>query len=226
METLTASPTSTVTILACQKIAKAFKENIYELSHIRKDWNPGYATLMNESINDTIDKYYLGAMDSIDISRFREWHEFMIAGMTWLKVLRASIKVDFKEDKKFLKDFFEKHGYTEFFSDAKNGDHRSLCKFLTVFAQNLDTDTKKRIEAKNTDERVIANILQCARNIKNFSHCFEALESEQDLNSHGQREVGEIYTTIEDICRIAMAYYQFDPVKRDDFNFYKTLVNL
>jgi hypothetical protein len=43
METATLCPTSTATILACQKIAKSFRENIYELSNIRKEWDPEYA---------------------------------------------------------------------------------------------------------------------------------------------------------------------------------------
>lgn len=226
METMIACPTSTVTILACQKIAKTFKENIYELSRIRKDWDPGYATSINVWVNDTIDKYYQGSADSVDNKKFIEWHEIMVAGMQSLKVLRASIKVDFKDNKQFLKSFFEKHGYTEFFSDAKNGDHLSLHKFLCTFAKNLDNETRRRIVSKNTPDSVIQKILDCAQEITKFTKCFEALESDANLNSYGQKEVSEIYTTIQDISRIAMAYYQFDPVRRDQFNFYKVLTNL
>ena len=226
METMIACPTSTVTMLACEKIAKTFKENIYELSRIRNDWDPGYATSVNVWVNDTIEKYYLGNKESIDYSRFVEWHEIMIAGMQGLKVLRASIKVDFKNDKPFLKNFFEKQGYTEFFSDAKNGDHLSLHKFLTTFAKNLDADTRKKIISKNTPDIIIEKILNSATLIVKFTECFEALEGDAHLNSYGQKEVKEIYETVQDISRIAMAYYQFDPVKRDLFNFYKVLVNL
>jgi hypothetical protein len=226
METMIACPTSTVTILACQKIAKTFKENIYELSRIRKDWDPGYATSINVWINDTIEKYYQGSADSVDNKKFMEWHEIMVAGMQSLKVLRASIKVDFKNDKQFLKGFFEKHGYTEFFSDAKNGDHLSLHKFLTTFAKNLDQETRRKIVAKNTPGTVIDKILNCAHEITRFTECFEALEGDAHLNSYAYKEVSEIYVSIQDISRIAMAYYQYDPVKRDQFNFYKVLSNL
>jgi hypothetical protein len=226
METMIACPTSTVTILACQKIAKTFKENIYELSRIRKDWDPGYATSINVWINDTIEKYYQGSADSVDNKKFMEWHEIMVAGMQSLKVLRASIKVDFKNDKQFLKSFFEKHGYVEFFSDAKNGDHLSLHKFLTTFANNLDEETRRKIVAKNTPDSVIDKILNCAQEITRFTKCFEALEGDAQLNSYGYKEVSEIYITIQDISRIAMAYFQYDPVKRDQFNFYKVLSNL
>jgi len=184
METMIACPTSTVTILACQHIAKTFRENIYELSRIRKDWDPGYATSINVWVNDTIEKYYSESEEDIDKGEFIEWHEIMVAGMQSLKVLRASIKVDFKDNKPFLKSCFEKLGYTEFFSDAKNGDHRSLHKFLCTFAKNLDNETRKRIESKNTPVSVITKILDCAQQITRFAKCFEVLEGEANLNPY------------------------------------------
>lgn len=226
METLIACPTSTVTILACQKIAKTFKENIYELSSVREDWDPEFATSLNVWIEDTIEKHYLENVDAWDEERYNQWHEIMVAGLQNLKLLRASMKVDFKEDKSFLKAFFEKMGYSEYFSDAKNGDHLTLFKFLKVFAENLDDATRKKIVAKGTIDSIFDKILDCAEKIEKFKDCFEALESETDLNTYGQKEVAQIYSTIQDICRIAIAYYQFDPIKRDMFNFYKVLVNL
>ena len=99
METLTICPTSTATILACQKIAKSFKENIYELSSVRKEWDLEYATSLNVWIQDTIEKHYLDSLDALEDSRYLQWHEIMVAGLQHLKVLRASMKVDFKIDK-------------------------------------------------------------------------------------------------------------------------------
>lgn len=226
METLTVCPTSTATILACQKISKAFKENIYELSSIRKEWDPVYATSINVWIDDTIEKYYINNMDAWDEEKYRNWHEIMVAGLQSLKILRASMKVDFKGDKPFLKDFFRKTGYDEYFSDAKNGDHISMYRFLLKFAQNIDSETRHKIVAKGSVDSLFDKILNCADEVKQFKECFEALEGDTELNSYGQKEISEIYKTVQDICRIAIAYYQFDPQKRDQFNFYKTLVNM
>lgn len=226
METMTICPTSTATILACQKIAKAFKENIYELSSVRKEWDPEYAISLNVWIEDTIEKYYPGGLDTLQDSRYREWHEIMVAGLQHLKVLRASMKVDFKDDKKFLTKFFQKVGYTEYFSDAKNGDHLSLFKFLKTFADNIDESTRKKIVVKGTLDSLFEKILDCANQINKFEDCFVALEGEANLDNYGKKEVAQIYAAIQDICRIAIAYYQFDPIKRSQFNYYKTLVNL
>lgn len=226
METLTICPTSTATILACQKIAKTFKENIYELSSIREEWDPEYAISLNVWIDDTIEKHYADSLDSINDEDYKQWHEIMVAALQHLKVLRASMKIDFKDDKKFLKNFFEKTGYTAYFSDAKNGDHLSLFNFLKTFAANLDESTRQYIVEKGTMDSLFDKILYCANRINEYRDRFVALEGEAVLDNYGKKEVASIYQTIQDICRIAIAYYQFDPGKRCAFNYYKVLVNL
>jgi hypothetical protein len=226
METMTMCPTSTATILACQKIAKAFKENIYELSRVRNEWDPEYATSLNVWIEDTIEKHYVDNLDALEDTRYKKWHEIMVAALQHLKVLRASMKVDFKDDKEFLKLFFKKVGYTEYFSDAKNGDHLSLYKFLKNFAENLDNETRRKIVEKGSMDELFDKILACSKQINEFEDCFVALEGDAELDTYGKKEVAEIYQTIQDICRIAIAYYQFDPAMRSQFNYYKVLVNL
>ncbi len=226
METMTICPTSTATILACQKIAKSFKENIYELSMVRNEWDPKYATSLNVWIDDTIEKHYLDTLDTLKNTRYRKWHEIMVAGLQHLKVLRASIKVDFKDDKDFSSSFFKLVGYTDYFSDAKNGDHISLYRFLKTFAENLDEETRQKIVAKGSMDSLFDKILVCANQITEFEDCFMALEGDAHLNTYGKKEVAEIYSTIQDICRIAIAYYQFDANMRNQFNYYKVLVNL
>lgn len=226
METMTLCPTSTATILACQKIAKSFKENIYELSNVRKGWDPEYATSLNIWIDDTIEKHYTDSLGALEDSRYKQWHEIMVASLQHLKLLRASMKVDFKNDKKFLIDFFQTMGYSEFFSDAKNGDHISLYQFLKVFAENLDEETRQTIVSKGSMDSLFDKILVCANQVNEFQDCFVALDGDMELNNYGKKEVAEIYTAIQDICRIAIAYYQFDPAMRCQFNYYKVLVNL
>mgnify|MGYP000091373679 CR=1 FL=1 len=226
METLTVCPTSTATILACQKIARTFKENIYELSSLRKEWDPEYAISLNVWIDDTIEKHYADGLDAIRDEDYRQWHEIMVAALQHLKVLRASMKIDFKKDKEFLKSFFEKTGYNAYFSDAKNGDHLSLYNFLKTFAANLDETTRQKVVEKGTMDSLFDKILVCANRINEYRDRFAALEGEAVLDNYGKQEVASIYSTIQDICRIAIAYYQFDPEKRCAFNYYKVLVNL
>ena len=226
METSTLCSTNTATILACQGIAKSFKENIYELSRVRKEWDPEYATSLNIWIEDTIEKHYGEAVEEFKEIGQSEWQEVMVAALQCLKVLRASVKVDFKDDKEFQKAVFKNLGYSEYFSDAKNGDHLCLYKFLIQFSANIDEETKAKILSKGSPDTIFEKIESYTNQIREYKGCFEALEGENDINQYGQKEVEEIYSTIKDICRIAIAYYQFDPIKRDNFNFYKVLRNL
>jgi hypothetical protein len=226
METLTICPTSMATVLACQKIAKTFKENIYELSILRKEWDPEYATSLNVWIDDTIEKNYSDSFDALEDDRYRQWHEIMIAALQHLKVLRASIKVDFKGNPEFLKDFFQKTGYADYFSEAKNGDHLSLFKFLKTFAENLDEATRQKIVEKNTFDSLFDKILTCANRVNDFEDCFLALEGDANLDNYAKNEVARIYQTIQDICRINIAYYQSEPAMQSKFNYYKVLTNL
>lgn len=226
METLTACPTKTATMLACQKIARTFKENIFELSRIRRDWDLEYATSLNVWIDDTIEKHYPDSMQTLQNINYRSWHELMISGMQYLKILRASIKVDFKDDPAFQREFFTRVGYSLYFSDAKSGDHISLYHFLKTFASNLDEESRSKIVKKGTMDELFDKILMCANQIDEFEDCFITLEEDKDINNYGKKEIREIYESTKDICKIASAYYQFDPEMRCRFNLYKVLVNL
>src|SRR5690554_4875697 len=189
METVTACPTSTATILACQKIAKAFKENIYELSSIRKEWDPEYADSFYEWIDITIGKFYAENLDSVVDQKYRDWHEVMVAGLQSIKVLRASMKVDFKHNKAYLKELFNSLGFDDYFSDAKNGDHLSLYKLLKTFTQNLDEETKELLCRKGIPESLFNKVFETATQIEEYKCCIDALENETNLNSMGIKEV-------------------------------------
>jgi hypothetical protein len=226
METMTICPTSYETILACRRIARAFRENIFELSSIRKDWDSQFANSLQIWIDDVFERDYAGYDDELDQEKFENWHEIMIAGLQNLKILRACVKVDFKNDKAFQKEFFTVLGYNEYYTLAKSGDHRSLYRFLTQFSENLSDEIRRKVTSKKTRDSLFVKILDFASQIQKFKHCFEVLESDAVLNVYEQKEVNQIYETIKDICTIAAAYYDFDPEKRNQFSFYKVVVNV
>lgn len=226
METVTEFPANAATILACRSIAKSFRENIYELFRIREQWNPAYAKSLNARIDDAFRKYYSESFSAVSDEKSRNWHEVMASGLQSLKVLRAALKVDFKEDKQFLKETFKKLGYSEYFDDAKSGDYLSFYNLLSSFSENLDAETKNKITGKGIPGFLIDKILTAAKKIEDYRCCLDSLVSESNLQTDAQQEIAVIYKNIRDICTIAGAYFQFDPVKRDKFNFYKVMVRL
>jgi hypothetical protein len=46
------------------------------------------------------------------------------------------------------------------------------------------------------------------------------------LSDEGKKVINIIFSEIKDICRVATAYYLFDPVKRDQFCFFRVMIGL
>jgi len=226
MEHRQVCPTSVATILACEKIARSFRENIYELSRVRKEWDMLMATSLNVWITDTLEKYYHNPKELIKSEKYHNWHEIMVAALRCFSILRASIKVDFKKDETFQREVFEKLGYDDYYSDAKDGDQESVFNLLKTFQENLTPDLRKSFSDRTNYADIFKRILDNAEKTAPYAACFGQIQAPGEIDIYGKREVDEIYETIKDISRIAMAYFQFEPEKRDEFNFYKVIRNL
>ncbi|MGQ8338181.1 hypothetical protein ACUNWD_16635 [Sunxiuqinia sp. A32] len=226
METKKSCSTANATILACQKIAQTFYENIFELSLVREDWNVDFASNLHARIIAAKATHLLSESFCSHTSKQQHVHEIMFASLKDVSVVRALVRVDFKEDKKFQKTVFEKLGYNTYFSDAKNGDTHSLYMLLQAFKKNLSQEIINKLIGSSISEMLIDRICSYADQIKEFQSCFDLINHSTLLTKEGKKEVQEIFTIIKDICRVATAYYMFDPLKRDQFCFFRVMINL
>jgi hypothetical protein len=217
---------NTATLLACRAIAQAFSENIYELAHLRKGWKVDYANELKKRIITIYNDHFAIQKSQFHPEKLEAWRELMVSALTDLAIVRASVKVDFREDKEFLKDFFNQMGYTQYFSDAKNGDHVSMYNFIYTFASHLTPDLTEKITAGGLDIHVVNRIAEDAKALVEFKDCFEMINDPSLVDDEGTKMLEEVYQEIQDICRIATAYYYFDPLKRESFNFFKALRNI
>jgi hypothetical protein len=218
--------TSAATLLACRTISQSFAENIFELAHLRSGWNYQYAESLKKSVIKILEDHFSDDKNQLHPEKINAWREMMVSALTDLAIIRASVKVDFKGDKAFLKEFFEKVGYTQYFSDAKNGDHVSMYHFITVFAENLTDEFLEKITSGGLDRNVVVRMVVNAKSLDNFKECFEVITDPNLVDDEGRRLLEQVYEEIQDICRIATAYYYFDPAKRESFNFFKALRNI
>ncbi len=226
METKNLCPSTTATIFACHSIVNSFAENIFELAHIRKEWSVGYAVSLKKEAGEVIEKLIASGNINGMLEKLRMWRELMISALTDIGIIRASVKNDFKNDKEFQKEFYQVLGYTDYFSDAKNGDHFSTYEFTQTFARNLTSELREKIVAGGLDPKIVDRLLETAAEMQNFSECF-SLMKESSILSPGDRErIEKLYSEVRAICRIATAYYYFDPQKREAFNFFKALRNI
>ncbi len=226
METKNLCPSTTATIFACQSIINAFAENIYELAHIRKEWNVGYAESLKIEARGIVEKLFASGNIQNMLEKLRMWRELMISSLTDIGIIRASVKNDFKNDKEFQKEFYQALGYNDYFSDAKNGDHYRMFEFVRTFARNLTPELREKILAGGLDPKIVDRLPENARELDNFSECFALMKDKSILSPEEQESIEKLYSEVRDISRIATAYFYFDPLKREAFNFFKVLRNI
>jgi len=226
MNVISTCLTGTATILTCRKIAQSFSENIYELSSIRRNWMPEYAGDLKERIEKIMNQYFTHESLSDHLEKHSQFYELMIAALKDISVFRAELKVDFSHDKEFLKRIFDDLGYADYYSDAKNGDHFSLYKMMATFKRNMTPELQQVILARGINKSLLERLISYKEKLAELKNCFDISHGNDQLGAELKREINVIYSEIKDICRIANAYYEFDPLQRDKFNFYKVMINL
>lgn len=226
MEEKITCSTANATLLACMKIVQSFNENIYELSLIRRDWTLEYAKELMSKVKK-VKAEFLPADEYYKHTDKQQYvHELMISSLRKVALLRALIKVDFKEDKKFQKHIFEVLGYNDYFSEAKNGDYQSLYFLLKVIHENMNAESKQTLTSKTIPAELIDKILEFDDQLHEFNSCFDLIVASDRLSESGRLAVNEIFTEVKDICRVATAYYLFEPLKRDQFCFFRVMFGL
>jgi len=226
MNVISTCLTGTATILTCRKIAQSFSENIYELSSIRHNWSPEYANNLKERIEGIISQYFTHESLVDHLEKNGQFYDLMIAALKDISVFRAEMKVDFHHDKTFINQTFDNLGYVDYYSDAKNGDHFSLYKMMATFRRNMTPELQQIVLARGVEQSLLDRLLSYKEKLAELKNCFDISYGKDQLSADLKREINAIYSEVKDICRIANAYYEFDPIMRDKFNFYKVMIKL
>ena len=155
----------------------------YELSSIRHNWSPEYAANLKERIDTIMHQYFTEESLTEHLEKHGQLYELMVAALKDVTVFRAELKVDFSYDKSFLKETFEKLGYVDYYSDAKNGDHFSLYKMMSTFKRNMDNELQQVILARGIDKHLLNRLLTYREKLAELRNCFDIL--------HGKDELGD-----------------------------------
>lgn len=226
MNVISTCLTGTATILTCRKIAQSFSENIYELSSVRHSWTPDYAGSLKERIEKIMNQYFTEESLTDHLQKHGQFYDLMIAALKDISVFKAEMKVDFNHEKEFLNNTFDNLGYLDYYSDAKNGDHFSLYKMMATFKRNMTPELQQIILSRSIDQILLNRLLSYKEKLAELKNCFDISSGRDQLSADLKKEINAIYSEVKDICRIVNAYYAFDPVQRDRFNFYKVMINL
>jgi len=226
MNTISTCLTGTATILTCRKIAQSFSENIYELSSIRRNWSPDYANNLKERIEMIMNQYFTYESLVDHLEKNSQFYDLMISALKDISVFRAEMKVDFHHDKEFLNQTFDDLGFVDYYSDAKNGDHFSLYKMMATFKRNMTPELKQIVLSRGIEQNLLDRLISYKEKLAELKNCFDISKGKDELSADLKREINAIYSEVKEICRIANAYYEFDPSMRDKFNFYKVMIKL
>ncbi|MGD9556185.1 MAG: hypothetical protein AB7V25_04130 [Mangrovibacterium sp.] len=226
METQKNCSLANATIRASQKIAQSFNENIFELAHLRTDWTPEYAQQLKERIKSARATFLPEDISCRNSAKQQLIHDLMTSSLINVSVLRELIKVEFRDERAFQKEIFEILGFNEYYSEAKNGDYRSLFMLTQVLHQNMTPAIREKLISKTIPISLIDRVNDYHQQMKPYISCFDLINGSTALDDEGKQVIGSIFSEVKDICRVVSTYYMLNPVKRDQFSFFRVMHTL
>lgn len=214
-------------LVAAKTIAQSFKANISELSMARTDWSDAYADELLEKINTSMDTY-LG----IDIKKMlREATAALVKiqmpAKRDLSFFKTQVDDDFKSDKSVHKEILNTLGFTSHLKDVQKGNQEALLLLLFTFKKNMTDTLKEKITSQGMNPALIEKILEYANTYRDANIAQENLkESTKEITKDITDSFNSIYDEIIGICKIASNYYQYEPLKKEQFTFSKAISNL
>lgn len=214
-------------LMAAKTIAKNFKANISELSNTRTDWTVQYASDLMARIDSAIETH-LG----IDAKK-----ELRVATATLAAIqtpakrdisfFKTQIDEDFKNEISKKNEMLKTLGFEKNLRGVQKNNQESLIKLLYQFKTNMTDALRLEITAKGMKPALIDSIIGYADTFIRANVTQETLKvATKEITQEVASVFNAIYNEIISICKKAANYYQYQPVKKEQFTFAKTLSNL
>lgn len=141
-----------------------------------------------------------------------------------LSFIKTQVDVDFgKEAKEILKNL----GFDRHLRDVQKGDQEALIQLLYSFNKGLTDELKTQITEKGTNPALIDRIIAYADQLKEANVSQESLkETTKVISEEAVLVFNSIYEEIVGICKIASSFYQYEPLKKEQFTFSKVIANM
>jgi hypothetical protein len=213
--------------LAAETVVGSFTFNITELSGVRTNWTAEYAADFEGRIDDAIDNYlgtdaFKGLRDATGVLK-----SLMVPAKRDLSFVKSQIDEDFKDNSKKRKEIIKNLGFNKNLKAVQNGDQEALIELLFAIKKNMTDKLKLEITAKGMNPVLIDNIIQYANQIKKADSKQEGLKGSPKEISHEVIQVfNSIYNEVIGICKFAADFYQYDPIKKEQFTFSKVVANM
>ena len=214
-------------LMAAKTIAESFKANIAELSTTRTDWTEAYASNLVAKIDSEIENH-LG----VDAKKsLRDATAVLVSVQVPAKrdisYFKVQVEDDFKKETAKAKEMLRMLGFTKFLKGVQRGNQEALVELLYTFRNNMNDKLRQDITAKGMNPSLIDNIIGYADKFKLANITQESFkESTKGITKEISDSFNAIYDEVIGICKKASKYYQYEPLKKEQFTFSKALSNL
>ncbi len=214
-------------LTASDTVAESFGANISELSKVRTDWDEPYAKGLKERIARAIQNFLgidpkkglrdaTAALVSVQSPARRD-----------LSFFKTQIDDDFKSDPAKRDEILKNLGFTKHIRGVQKGNQQSLVQLLYVFKSNMTDSLKQQITDKGMNVSLIDTISGYAESFREANISQETFkESTKEITKEATDVFNGIYDEIIGICKKASSYYQYEPLKKEQFTFARVIANL
>jgi hypothetical protein len=214
-------------LMASKTIAESFRANIAELSAIRTVWTEQYANDLAARIDKAI-----GNCLGIDAKKELRGATAALVSIQAparrdVSFFKTQVEEDFKKDPARRDEILNTLGFTKYLRGVQNANQESLIQLLQAFKLNMTDALRNEITTRGMNPSLISNIIGYTESFSQANVAQEALKgSTKEITRDVSDTFSAIYDEIIAICKIASVYYQFEPLKKEQFTFAKVITNL
>lgn len=214
-------------LMASKTIAESFKTNISELSTTRTDWTEQYANDLITRIDNAIETH-LGVDAKKDLrNATTTLASIQVPAKRDVSYFKTQIDEDFKKETSKRDEILKTLGFAKHLRGVQKGNQESLIQLLYQFKTNMTETLRQEITAKGINIALLDNIIGYADTFKQANVTQETLKgSTKEITQEVTDVFNAIYDEIIGICKKASNYYQYEPLKKEQFTFAKALSNL
>ncbi|MGQ1788492.1 MULTISPECIES: hypothetical protein [unclassified Saccharicrinis] len=211
-------------LLASKTISQSLISYIDELSVARTTWTIDYANGLSAKIDDAIDNY-LGLDKKKELrNATTQLGAIQTPARRDLSFLKTQLEVDFGSE---AKEIVKNLGFTKNLKAVQDNNQEALIQLLYTFKQNLTEDLKTQIIEKGTAPALLARMVGYADQMKDANVSQETMkETSKALSEEAIDALNDIYSEIAGICKIAASFYQYEPLKKEQFTISKVVAKM
>lgn len=214
-------------LMASKTIGLSFKANISELSTTRTDFTEARADELISRIDNAIDGY-LGVDTKKTLrSATASLIAIQMPAKRDLSYFKTQIEDDFKDEPAKCDEILKTLGFNNHLRSVQNGSQEALLNLLYAFKKNISDTLREEISSKGMAPALIDKISAYADTFKQANTEQENLkETTKELTQAISDTFNSIYDEIIGICKKASSFYQYEPLKKEQFTFSKVIANL